>query len=214
MKNNFIYRLYGRSKGRKKNTIISQEALEITVQNIEPKKYNIIDIGMGYGESSLHIAKSNKDGIIICCDKYKDGINNLAKTTKQLSLKNIFIYYGNVIQFLDSSCYKSSISEIWILFPDPWPKKKHFKRRLISSNFFYKIKYFLKPNATIHIASDSSSYISFILASIYKVKKDFLWTNQEREKWIYSYQNLPKTKYYKKALKNGRKPIYIKLIKL
>ena len=92
-------------------------------------------------------------------------------------------------------------------------KKRHFKRRLINVNFFNKIRDFLKKDATIHIASDSKSYISDILLSIHRVKKEFKWTNQNKNDWDYLNMTLPQTKYFQKALKNGLNPIYLKLIK-
>ena len=92
-------------------------------------------------------------------------------------------------------------------------KKRHFKRRLINTIFFNKIRVFLKKDAIIHIASDSKSYISDILLSIYQVKKEFEWINQNKNDWDYSNASLPQTKYFQKALKNGLNPIYLKLIK-
>ena len=130
------------------------------------------------------------------------------------SINNLFIFQGNFHQLLDEYCSEKTISEIWILFPDPWPKKRHFKRRLINVNFFNKIKKYLKKNANIHIASDSKSYVSEILYYTYKVRNDFLWINQKKQEWEYSLLDLPKTKYFKKALENGLNPFYIKLVKL
>ena len=92
-------------------------------------------------------------------------------------------------------------------------KKRHFKRRLINANFFNKIKNFLKTDASIHIASDSKTYISEILLSIHQVKKEFKWVNQNKNEWDYLNVSLPQTKYFQKALKNGLNPIYLKLIK-
>jgi len=103
---------------------------------------------------------------------------------------------------------------MWILFPDPWPKTRHFKRRLIEENFFNKIKIYLRKEATVHIATDSKSYISEILHCVYNARDDFLWINQSKDEWDYSNLSLPKTKYYKKALKNGGNPMYVKLSKL
>ena len=117
-------------------------------------------------------------------------------------------------KLLDDFCLPNSISEVWILFPDPWPKKRHFKRRLVDVNLFYKLKFFLKASGTINIASDSKSYISEILKCVHQVKSDFLWINQNKEKWDYNNLNLPNTKYFQKALENGLNPLYLKLIKL
>ena len=213
MKINYKYRLYGRSKGRGKNNEISKDAISIKVKNVDPLKYNIIDIGAGYGESTLAISKTDSGKQIIACEKFIDGINKITEKSFSHSLNNISIFHGNVHQLLDEYCPHNSISEIWILFPDPWPKKRHFKRRLINVNFFYKIRDFLKKDATIHIASDSKSYISDILLSIHHVKQNFKWMNQNKNEWNYSNLTLPQTKYFQKALKKGFNPIYLKLIK-
>ena len=213
MKINYIYRMYGRSKGRGKNNEITSDAISIKVNKIDALKYNIIDIGAGYGESTLAISKTDSGKQVIACEKFIDGINKIAEKSFLYSLNNISIFHGNAHQLLDEYCPHNSISEIWILFPDPWPKKKHFKRRLINANFFNKIRDFLKKNATIHIASDSNSYISDILLSIHQVKKDFKWINQNKIEWDYSNMTLPQTKYFQKALKNGLNPIYLKLVK-
>ena len=213
MKVNYIYRLYGRSKGRGKNNAITNDAISLKVKKIDPLKFNIIDIGAGYGESTLAISKTDSNKQVIACEKFIDGINKIAEKSFLYSLNNITIFHGNVHQLLDEYCSHNSISEIWILFPDPWPKKRHFKRRLINVNFFYKIRQFLKKNATIHIASDSKSYISDILLSIHEVKKEFKWVNQNKNEWDYLNTTLPKTKYFQKALKNGLNPIYLKLQK-
>ena len=93
-------------------------------------------------------------------------------------------------------------------------KKKHQKRRLIDINFLKKLKIYLKKNATIHIATDSKSYICHILILLYFVQRDYLWVNQNIESWNYSLLELPDTKYYKKARKNGDNPFYVKLQKL
>ena len=214
MKANTKYRLYGRSKGRGKNSKISRDAEKIKIKKIDPSKYNIIDIGVGYGESTLEIAKIDTKKNIIACEKYIDGINKIAEKNLKSNLSNISIFHGNFHQFLDEYCLNNSISEIWILFPDPWPKKRHHKRRLINISFFKKIKEYLCDNATIHIASDSKSYISSILLSVYEVRKDYKWTNQEKDGWDYINLPLPQTKYLKKAQENGHNPFYLRMIKL
>ena len=213
MKINYTYRMYGRSKGRGKNNEITNDAISIKLKKIDPLKYNIFDIGAGYGESTLAISKNYSSKQVIACEKFIDGINKIAEKSFLHSLSNISIFHGNVHQLLDEYCPHNSISEIWILFPDPWPKKRHFKRRLINVNFFNKIRVFLKKNATIHIASDSKIYISDILLSIYLVKKEFKWMNQNKNEWDYSNETLPQTKYFQKALKKGLNPIYFKLRK-
>ena len=214
MKTNYIYRLYGRSKGRGKNNNLTNYANSLKLKVIDPFKYNIIDIGAGYGESTLEISKCDSFKQIIACEKYIDGINKIAEKNFLHSLSNISIFHGNVHQLLDQHCPNNSISEIWILFPDPWPKKRHFKRRLIDKLFFVKIQKYLKKGSTINIASDSKSYIAQILETIHYVKNDFAWLNQSKSEWDYDPKILPETKYFKKALKNGHNPFFVKLEKL
>ena len=213
MSNDFKYRLFGRSKGRGKNNKISKIAIGIKIKKIDPSNINIIDIGPGYGESTIHFAKKDKSNTLIACEKYIDGINKIAEKNFLHSLSNISIFHGNVHQLLDQHCPHNSISEIWILFPDPWPKKRHFKRRLINIDFFIKLRNFLKKDAKIHIASDSKSYIAEILLIINQIKKEYKWVNQNKSEWDYLNLTLPQTKYFQKALKKGLNPIYLKLIK-
>ena len=76
------------------------------------------------------------------------------------------------------------------------------------------INKFLKSGATVHIATDSKSYISQILSIIHQIRNNFKWVNQNKLEWDYDLEILPETKYYKKALKNGLNPFYAKLEKL
>ena len=212
--NSYKYRLFGRSKGRGKINKISSEVKRIEVKSIDSTKYNVVDIGSGYGESVLEFARAHNKKNIIACEKYLDGINNIAENVKNESLSNVNTFHGNVHIFFDKYCYQESISEVWILFPDPWPKKRHNKRRLINVDFFNKLKKLLKDNGTINIASDSRLYISEILKCIFEVKGDYLWINQKKMEWDYSNLDLPNTKYFQKALKKGLNPMYLKLMKL
>ena len=164
MIDNSSYRLYGRTKGRKNKN--NNSFSKIRLKEIDKTKYNIIDIGAGFGESTIKLARENKSKIVVCCEKYIDGLNSLFNKAQIEFLNNIYIYQGNVHQMLDEYCKEESISEIWILFPDPWPKKRHFKRRLINKFFFDKINKYLKTGGKINLASDSKSYISQILKTI------------------------------------------------
>ena len=212
--NNYRYRLYGRSRGRKKNNQINSLVSEIKINKLEKSRYNIIDIGSGYGESSLEIAKKNIKHIVVACEKYIDGINNIAEKVKCESIDNLFIYQGNVHQFFDEYCIEKLISEIWILFPDPWPKKRHHKRRLINHAFLNYMHKFLKDSGRIMIATDSSSYMKLIFNLIYELKHKYEWENQNFQTWNYDFLDLAETKFYKKALNSNRKSTFFSLKKI
>ena len=109
MKNNLAYRLYGRTKGRKKKN--SNFFSKIKLKKIDEEVDYIIDIGAGYGESTIKLAQANNDKIVICCEKYVDGLNSLFNKVQTHSITNIEIYQGNVHQLLDEHCKKDSISD-------------------------------------------------------------------------------------------------------
>ena len=214
----FIYRLYGRSRLRIKKNIDYNKCKnfieKFSIQNLQINKNNILDIGSGYGENSILLANQFKDSIVIACDNFFDGNLKLAKTAQEEDLNNLHIHNGNVHEFLDKLDHNLYFNSVWILFPDPWPKKKHFKRRLINKLFFEKIYNFLKKNACIYIATDSKSYLKEILFIIFKIKNQFIWENQKKIDWEYKNSTFAQTKYFKKAIKKGANPFFIKLRKL
>jgi len=130
------------------------------------------------------------------------------------NIDNILIYNGNVLELFDTIIKKNIFDSIWILFPDPWPKKKHFKRRLINNNFMKKLISMIKRDGKIHIITDSQSYLRQILFNIYKFRNYFLWENQIIDSWKFDLNKFPQTNFYKKAIKSNRKPFYITLKKL
>ena len=77
-----------------------------------------------------------------------------------------------------------------------------------------KLNKILKKNGWVHIVSDSSSYLRQIFLNVFEFKSNFLWENQSKTSWDFDKHKLPETKFYKKAIKSNRKPIYIILRKL
>ncbi len=100
------------------------------------------------------------------------------------------------------------------MFPDPWPKVRHHKRRLLNIKFLELIYFYLKDSGRIFIATDSQTYIQSILSIIYKVRDYFIWENQQLEDWDYENLDLPKTKFFKKAKKLNRKSMFFQLKKI
>jgi len=214
----FKFRLYGRNKGRTKidNSsidILNSYRLDIK-KNFLKSQFNILDIGSGNGENAISLSHNNPNAQIIACEVYKDGNVNLCKKIKNANISNIRLFEGNVLELLDNIKKISIFNEVWILFPDPWPKNRHHKRRLINKNFIAMIHFFLKNNGKLFIASDSASYNKEIIKLIYEVRSIFLWQNQKFCEWDYDILDLPRTRFYKKALKSSRKSMFFKLFKI
>ena len=217
LSNNFSKRLFGRTRGRSKKKIdlkkYYQKVDKYKFQNCDKKINYILDIGTGYGETSIFLANQFLDKVIISCEKYIDGNIILLKNIEKNEIKNILLHNGNVYNIIEIT-NKKYFNLVWIFFPDPWPKNRHAKRRLITSDFLIKLHKILKDNSEICIATDSSIYIRFILNSIYKCKDYFNWVNQSKINLsIKDYLDI-ETKYYKKAINSQRKPSLFILRKL
>ncbi|PPR47534.1 MAG: tRNA (guanine-N(7)-)-methyltransferase [Alphaproteobacteria bacterium MarineAlpha5_Bin9] len=209
------YKLYGRRKGRKSFSSKDISFLNKNLfcsEKIKNKKI-ILDIGFGYGESTLYLSSKYKNSIIIAIDVYKDGIINLSKKIRENKINNIIIFNQNALFLFDKKNIKKLISEIWIFFPDPWSKKKHNKRRLVNKYFINKINFFLKKDSKIYITTDSRDYLISILDTFSK-SKHYLWINEIPYKWDYAFNKLPDTKYYKKSLINKRKSFFLHFQKI
>ena len=217
LSNNYTNRLFGRTRGRNKKKIDLKNYYEkvekYKFQNLNQNLEYILDIGTGYGETSIFLAKQFLDQVVISCEKYINGNIILLKNIEKNKIHNIRLHNGNVYDVLDST-NKKNFKLVWIFFPDPWPKNKHAKRRLVTSDFLIKLHTILKENSEIHIATDSTIYVRFILNSIYNCKEYFLWLNQsEMNLQIKDYFNI-ETKYYKKAINSQIKPSLFILRKL
>ena len=216
--NQYKYKLFGRFKGRKKTTIIPElntdKYLLDIKRDINQKNFNILDIGSGSGENALYLSKKYPDSLIITCELFEDGNINLTKEIIKNDINNIKLYKGNVLEFLDKANVQNILNEVWILFPDPWPKIRHHKRRLINNFFLENLYLYIKISGKLFIASDSSDYIFSILNNINSNKVLYSWKNQKVELWDYSYLSLPETKFYKKALKSNRKSMFFELSRI
>ena len=213
----YTNRLFGRTRGRSKKKINLKNYYETVdkykFQNFDEKSEYILDVGTGYGETSIFLAKQFPYRVVVSCEKYIDGNIILLKNIEKNKIKNILLHNGNVYDVLES-IHRECFDLVWIFFPDPWPKNRHAKRRLITSDFLIKLHNTLKENSEIHIATDSTIYVRFILNSIYNCKDYFVWMNQsEMNLHIKDYFDI-ETKYYKKAINSQRKPSLFILRKL
>ena len=214
---NYTNRLFGRTRGRSKKKINLKDYYELVdkykFQNFNENLEYILDVGTGYGETSIFLAKQFPNKVVISCEKYIDGNIILLKNIQKNNINNIQLHNGNVYDVLENT-NKKYFKLVWIFFPDPWPKNRHAKRRLITSEFLIKLHKILKEKSEIYLATDSVIYVRFILNSIYNCKDYFVWLNQsEMNLHIKDYFDI-ETKYYKKAINSQRKPSLFILRKL
>jgi tRNA (guanine-N7-)-methyltransferase len=174
---------------------------------------NILEIGFGFGDFLFNLAKNNQDKKIYGFEPHLNGVVNLLAMLEHENLNNIMISCED-IRFEITNFSDNFFDEIYILFPDPWPKFKHFKRRLITSDFLENsLANKIKKAGKIIIATDHDDYKTWILSVILSSQK-FYWNAENKSDWQKFPDNWIKTKYQKKAILEGRIPVIFELTKI
>ena len=172
-------------------------------------KKNIIEIGFGDGKHLFDLAQTNKDTHFIGCEVFINGLGKVLKKIVDNNLTNISLCGLNCLYLLEN-IKDSSIDKIFIINPDPWEKKRHFKRRLINKEFIALMYKKIKNSGKVIITTDSSSYFSSILEIIKNEEIDFEDSTQkilDKGDKLYDI-----SKYQKKGIKKGRK-LYLVVLK-
>ena len=127
-------------------------------------------------------------------------------------MKNIKIFHGDAHKFLENF---SGIffDEVWLFFPDPWPKKRHEKRRFIQKESINKLNEVIKPKGNLYISSDDRSYIAWTL-SLFNQNDKFEWLAENHLDWENPYEDYHGSRYEEKGLRKNRKPYFLKFKKL
>jgi len=122
----------------------------------------IMDIGVGIGDTTISHAQTHPENNYLAIEVHRPGIGQLLNRIELNNLVNIKIINYDVVNVLQEQIPSHSISQIFIFFPDPWPKKRHHKRRLINSQLLELIKICLTKHGRLHIATDWKDYAEHI----------------------------------------------------
>ena len=166
------------------------------------KKKIALEIGFGSGENLIYLAENLGDISFVGIEVYDSGIGSLINKAKQKELKNIKIIRKDAEEVL-GTFEKETFEFILLFFPDPWPKKKHQKRRLVNNEFIDLLKMTLKAGGVFYCKTDSKDYYSEIKT---KFLKSNGWLRLKKNQLPRVFLDSPKTKYENKALKEGRTP--------
>lgn len=123
----------------------------------------ILEIGFGMGETTQKIAQARPDDDFLCLEVYNAGVGALLKRIDENQLSNIRIIQHDAVDVLQNMLPNDSLAGVHIYFPDPWPKKRHHKRRLIQADFIELLTSRMAPNAYIHCATDWENYAEQML---------------------------------------------------
>ena len=185
-------------------------------------KHIYMEIGFGMGDHLAGVAKNRQGDInFIGCEPFINGVHALLKKYGflELDLDQLKIYLDDARQLI-ARLNDESIDKLFILFPDPWPKAKHNKRRLINDSSIKEFARILKPGGVLRIATDDTDYVEWILNTTDKVQ-NALSPNFNRSNCTLNYNEIitrpsdwQPTKYEQKALKLGKNCHYMDFSRL
>lgn len=215
-KDSRLIRSFGRIKSRKlsdhKKFLLENllPQYQFDSKAINQSSNNILEIGFGFGDFLFEKAKNNPEKNFFGCEPHLNGVVNLLAKLENEPLQNIKISLQDS-RLLLANFPKKFFERIYILFPDPWPKAKHFKRRLLTQKFFDEtLSPKMQQGAKLVIATDHDSYKTWILAEILQSEK-FSWDAQSKKDWQIFPCDWIKTKYQKKAEIADRVPVIFNL---
>jgi tRNA (guanine-N7-)-methyltransferase len=159
----------------------------------------ILEIGFGMGETTARIAAEHPEHDFLAIEVHTPGVGSLLKQLAERDLTNVRIIQHDAVEVLAHMIAPASFDGVHIFFPDPWPKKRHHKRRLIQPAFVSLLADRMKPGAYLHIATDWQDYAEHILAVLCAAPE--LVNTAERYAPRPAYR--PLTKFEQRGLKLG-----------
>ncbi|SHL24818.1 tRNA (guanine-N7-)-methyltransferase [Roseibium suaedae] len=218
---------YGRRKGKPlspRRTHLMETALpRLSLDLKEPAPQNLADlfdvpvrevwleVGFGGGEHLLHRARENPDVGLIGVEPFVGSMAKVVNTLNEEGLRNIRLYDDDAVNVLDW-LPEASIDLAYQLYPDPWPKKRHWKRRFINPQNLDRYARVIKPGHQFRFASDIDTYVDWTLQHC-RDHAAFEWTAEGPDDWRKPWANWPGTRYEAKAFREERVPRYLTFLR-
>ncbi len=166
-----------------------------------------LEVGFGGGEHLAWQGAHNPNIGMIGAEPFINGVAKLVTQIDDQNLDNIRIHFGDARPLMEALPDRS-LTRMFVLHPDPWPKARHHKRRMISPWFFGEAERLIKPGGILRVASDIPDYIRWTLMHSQDAA-GFEWTAQCADDWKIRPEDWPQTRYEAKAYREGRRPTYL-----
>ena len=180
------------------NQYVISELSEI--QEFIRGNYSLLDIGFGAGETLVSIAQKKLDISLLGAEVYQSGIGTVLSKAERLNLENIKIVNEDVEDLLQNKIPDNSFDAIIMFYPDPWPKRKHHKRRLIKKEFIDLLNKKLKPNGIFYFKTDWKDYFD----KVNLLFEDPNWEDLNLIDLEDHLRDIPPTSFEKKAIQANR----------
>lgn len=167
-----------------------------------------LEIGFGSGEHLAWQAARHPNIGILGAEYFVNGVAALLRQVDERGLGNVRILKGDARALLDALPAKS-LARVFLLFPDPWPKTRHHKRRIVQRETLARLAALMSDGAELRIATDDRSYQSWILAQL-AAHPRFCWLAEGPGDWRARPADWPPTRYEEKAVAEGRRPAFLR----
>jgi tRNA (guanine-N7-)-methyltransferase len=168
-----------------------------------------LEIGFGGGEHLAAQAAAHRDIGLIGCEVFENGIAKLLGDIERQHLANIRILTDDA-RLLLAILPQASIGRVFILFPDPWPKQRHHKRRIVTGETLGALAALMTDGGELRLATDDVDYLGWMLARV-PLHPDFVWLAGRPSDWRIRPADWPATRYESKAIAAGRWPYFLRL---
>ena len=170
-----------------------------------------LEVGFGGGEHLAQRADEHRDVGFIGCEPFVNGVAKALALIDEKGLDNIRVCPGDAGRMIDA-LPDACLARAYILYPDPWPKRRQKKRRFISDDMLKRLARVLKPGAELRFATDIDDYAGWTLARIAR-STDFVWPAQKADDWRIPWEGWRSTRYEEKARREGRPSGYFTFVR-
>jgi tRNA (guanine-N7-)-methyltransferase len=167
-----------------------------------------LEIGFGGGEHLIAEAQAFPDIGFIGCEPYVNGMAKILTQIESVNVKNIRLYAGDAAELV-AWAPRQSMARIDLIHPDPWPKRRHWKRRFVQDATVAAMARILKPQGEFRFVSDIDDYCAWTLAHLLR-SPDFFWLAERAADWHLPWPGYTMTRYGRKAEREGRKAAYLR----
>ncbi len=166
-----------------------------------------LEIGFGGAEHLIWQAEHNAHVGIIGCEPFEDGVVKALTGIEDKGLDNVRLHADDARPLL--RCLPdAAIDRAFVLFPDPWPKKRHVKRRLVSGPLLAELARVMRPGAELRVATDIGDYLRTMMIA-FAAEPRFRWLAEGPDDWRVRPADWPQTRYEQKAIREGRRGYFL-----
>jgi tRNA (guanine-N7-)-methyltransferase len=184
----------------------------LDLEALYPGKEIWLEIGFGGGEHMLAQAKANPQVQIIGAEPFINGVAKLLSAIEKAGVTNLAVTSDDARDVMDV-LPEGSIKRAFLLYPDPWPKSRHHKRRFVNPAQLDQLAQVMAPGANLRVATDIEDYVRHTLEQIDR-HPAFEWTAERPADWRAPWADWPGTRYEAKALREGRVPHYLTFVRV